>query len=135
MTTTEAPETLAKPEETEVTTQEMEIVSQGDDAEADNGGAIKRGREEADDGDEVGNGDAKISKLDASVEEQRLEKAGEEEKEKQSDLVKQGKVSVGPKSFGSSVEMFDYFYKFLHAWAPNLDVNKVKTKTVFSPDF
>lgn len=97
MTTTEAPETLAKPEETEVTTQEMEIVSQGDDAEADNGGAIKRGREEADDGDEVGNGDTKKSKLDASVEEQRLEKAGEEEKEKQSDLVKQGKVLLVPR--------------------------------------
>uniref|UniRef100_A0A2N9J7P3 Uncharacterized protein n=1 Tax=Fagus sylvatica TaxID=28930 RepID=A0A2N9J7P3_FAGSY len=34
-----------------------------------------------------------------------------------------GRACLGPKTFGSSVEMFDYFYKFLHYWPPNLDVN------------
>ncbi|RWV96608.1 hypothetical protein GW17_00040666 [Ensete ventricosum] len=34
-------------------------------------------------------------------------------------------VSVGPKVFTSSVEMFEYFFKLLHTWSPNLDLNKV----------
>ncbi|THU69825.1 hypothetical protein C4D60_Mb08t18490 [Musa balbisiana] len=33
-------------------------------------------------------------------------------------------VSVGPKFFTSSVEMFEYFFKLLHTWSPNLDLNK-----------
>ncbi|URE25134.1 hypothetical protein MUK42_15497 [Musa troglodytarum] len=33
-------------------------------------------------------------------------------------------VSVGPKVFTSSVEMFEYFFKLLHTWPPNLDLNK-----------
>ncbi|XP_078440524.1 DCL-like protein [Wolffia australiana] len=33
-------------------------------------------------------------------------------------------VKIGPKSFGSSVEMYDYFFKLLHSWSPNLGVNK-----------
>ncbi|KAG6751618.1 hypothetical protein POTOM_043815 [Populus tomentosa] len=33
-------------------------------------------------------------------------------------------VSLGPKSFRSAVEMFDYFYNFLHQWPPNIKVNK-----------
>ncbi|KAH8507333.1 hypothetical protein Peur_049369 [Populus x canadensis] len=45
---------------------------------------------------------------------------GEEKKEKENS----GPVSLGPKSFGSAVEMFDYFYNFLHYWPPNLNVNK-----------
>ncbi|TXG51691.1 hypothetical protein EZV62_024215 [Acer yangbiense] len=36
----------------------------------------------------------------------------------------EGPVSLGPKQFGSSVEMFDYLYKFLHYWPPNVNVNK-----------
>ncbi|KAF3794127.1 DNA-directed RNA polymerase V subunit 1 [Nymphaea thermarum] len=33
-------------------------------------------------------------------------------------------VKLGPKTFGSSVEMFNYFYKFLHFWPLNVDINK-----------
>ncbi|EPS64007.1 hypothetical protein M569_10774 [Genlisea aurea] len=33
-------------------------------------------------------------------------------------------VSVGPKTFTSSVAMFDYFYKLLHTWPPKVDLNK-----------
>ncbi|XP_073015145.1 uncharacterized protein [Primulina eburnea] len=33
-------------------------------------------------------------------------------------------ASVGMKTFGSSVEMFDYFYKLLHTWPANIDLNK-----------
>ncbi|KAL8150719.1 hypothetical protein V2J09_020527 [Rumex salicifolius] len=35
-----------------------------------------------------------------------------------------GPVTVGPKTFASSLEMFDYFLKFIHHWSPNIDVNK-----------
>ncbi|KAJ0786150.1 putative protein DCL [Helianthus annuus] len=38
---------------------------------------------------------------------------------------KTGPVDVGYKKFDESVEMFDYFYKLLHYWPPNLNVNKV----------
>ncbi|KAL1553485.1 protein EMBRYO DEFECTIVE 514 [Salvia divinorum] len=31
---------------------------------------------------------------------------------------------VGPKTFDTSVAMFDYFFKLLHFWSPNLNVNK-----------
>ncbi|KAM0035639.1 putative protein DCL [Helianthus debilis subsp. tardiflorus] len=37
---------------------------------------------------------------------------------------KTGPVDVGYKKFDASVEMFDYFYKLLHYWPPNLNVNK-----------
>lgn len=36
-----------------------------------------------------------------------------------------GPVTLGNKTFGSSLELFDYFNSFLHAWGLNLDVNKV----------
>ncbi|CAL5198380.1 unnamed protein product [Lathyrus oleraceus] len=35
-----------------------------------------------------------------------------------------GPVKLGNKTFGSSLELFDYFNSFLHAWGLNLDVNK-----------
>ncbi|XP_058733218.1 protein EMBRYO DEFECTIVE 514-like [Vicia villosa] len=35
-----------------------------------------------------------------------------------------GPVKLGNKTFGSSLELFDYFNTFLHAWGLNLDVNK-----------
>lgn len=35
-----------------------------------------------------------------------------------------GPVRLGPKTFVSAVEMFDFFYNFLHFWPPNLNVNK-----------
>lgn len=74
----------------------------------------------------------KVDEEEKSLEEERLEKlAGgggeeqEQEQEKEEEEEKSGQASLGPKDFGSSVEMFDYFYKFLHFWPPNLNVNKV----------
>lgn len=63
-------------------------------------------------------------KVDKSVEEERFEnldgsKTVDEEKKDVS-----GPISVGPKNFGSSVEVFNYFYKLLHSWSPNLNLNK-----------
>ncbi|XP_062028143.1 protein EMBRYO DEFECTIVE 514 [Rosa rugosa] len=84
--------------------------------EAQNGDAnSKRAREE----EEESGGDAKKTKVveEKSAEEQRLEKLGEGESEA-------GRVILGPKSFGSAVEMFDYFYKLLHYWPTDLNINK-----------
>jgi hypothetical protein len=58
-----------------------------------------------------------------SVEEQRLEKLEKNENEEEKGAA--GAVNLGPKSFDSSLEMFHYFHKFLHAWPQNLNVNKV----------
>lgn len=58
-------------------------------------------------------------------EEETLKEVGEEEEEKS------GPVNLGPNTFGSSLEMFDYFYKFLHHWPPNLNVNKVLAHLFF----
>ncbi|KAL9341563.1 hypothetical protein Peur_064888 [Populus x canadensis] len=93
---------------------------------AENG--AKRARE----GEEEESEDVlKKQKVDKSVEEERLEKLeeegkgeGEEKEEKKEEEEKSGPVSLGPKSFGSAVEMFDYFYNFLHQWPPNIKVNK-----------
>ncbi|RAL53642.1 hypothetical protein DM860_012257 [Cuscuta australis] len=35
-----------------------------------------------------------------------------------------GPVTVGPKRFGSSVEMFRYFHRLLSSWSPNVNVNR-----------
>ncbi|XP_047333547.1 protein EMBRYO DEFECTIVE 514-like [Impatiens glandulifera] len=34
------------------------------------------------------------------------------------------RVSLGPMSFGSSIEMFDYFYKLLHSWSIDFNFNE-----------
>lgn len=74
-------------------------------------------------GDKENGGAEKKQKVEKSVEEERLETAAEgseaAEGEKES-----GRASVGPKEFGSAEDLFDYFFKFLHFWPPNLDVNK-----------
>ncbi|OIV99994.1 hypothetical protein TanjilG_26332 [Lupinus angustifolius] len=62
----------------------------------------KRAREE----DNVSEGAAKKQKV-------------EEEKPSSS-----GPVKLGFKEFESSLDMFDYFFNFLHAWSPFLNVNK-----------
>lgn len=80
----------------------------------------KRGREE-NESEEDKDGASKKLKVDKSVEEERLEKLEEGAEEEK----KSGPASLGPKTFGSSVEMFEYFYKFLHHWPPYLNVNKV----------
>ncbi|KAA0057942.1 protein DCL [Cucumis melo var. makuwa] len=77
----------------------------------------KREREEsADDGV----GDGKKQKIEKSVEEERVEKLGGDGKCEEEPVP----VSLGPKSFRSSVELFDYFYKILHNWPINLNVNQ-----------
>ncbi|PKA64066.1 Protein DCL, chloroplastic [Apostasia shenzhenica] len=104
----------------------------GEEKASENGGS-KRGREEID-GDEA-EGAAKKPMVERSAEEERLEKfedmACEEDEEvarAESVEGKDGKelvsVQLGPKIFCSSVEMFDYFYKLLHHWPPNLNINK-----------
>lgn len=94
----------------------------GVDSAAPNGDAdSKRTREEGAEEEEGGEDDAasrKRQRVETSVEEERLEKLGGGEEVA-------GRVNLGQKEFGSSVEMFDYFYKFLHYWPPNLNVNKV----------
>lgn len=91
----------------------------GTESEAANGEAnSKRAREE-----EESDGVAKKTKVEEkSAEEKRLEKLGGEG-DKDS-----GRVSLGPKSFASAVEMFDYFYKLLHHWPTDLNINKVTEK-------
>ncbi|KAJ6762753.1 PROTEIN EMBRYO DEFECTIVE 514 [Salix purpurea] len=76
--------------------------------------------------EEDGNEDlSKKQKVDKSVEEERLEKLEEEGKgEKKEEEERSGPVSLGPKTFGSAVEMLDYFYNILNQWPPNLKVNK-----------
>ncbi|OIV97096.1 hypothetical protein TanjilG_15797 [Lupinus angustifolius] len=87
----------------------------------------KRTREE-ESVEEKEDGVSKKLKVDEekSVEEERLEKLeteGEGEEKEASAPVK-----LGFKEFGSSVEIFDYFYKFLHAWPLYVNVNKYEHK-------
>ncbi|CAJ1975290.1 unnamed protein product [Sphenostylis stenocarpa] len=108
---------------------------------ADNGGESnqKRARE---DEEALVDDVSKKPKVDEekSVEEQRLEKCDEqEEKEKEAvegkkaEAETEGKeeekdatcpVQLGYKSFGSSTEMFHYFYNILHTWPQYLNINK-----------
>lgn len=131
-----AEETAPELAEANVAAQDMDLEAvgperdpkDGDDKEVDsaapNGDAdSKRAREEGaeEEEEEGGEDDAasrKKQRVETSVEEERLEKLGGGEEDA-------GRVNLGPKEFGSSVEMFDYFYKFLHYWPPNLNVNKV----------
>lgn len=80
------------------------VSDQADGDAAENG--VKRKR---DDGDEM------EGEKETSVEEERLENG--------SGL--KGPVSLGFKSFATSVEIFDYFSALLQKWSPNVDVNKV----------
>ncbi|KAM3307888.1 protein EMBRYO DEFECTIVE [Capsicum chacoense] len=114
-------------EKEDTSAQDMDIEPQAAAAAADDDtaeiGGSKRPREEE---NEPENEDAtKKLKGDKSVEEERLEKLdGAEKVDDGEKKVGSGPVSVGPKNFGSSVEMFDYFYKLLHSWSPNLNLNK-----------
>ncbi|WOL01052.1 high mobility group nucleosome-binding domain-containing protein 5-like [Canna indica] len=111
-------------------------------------GAAKREREEgAEDGAENG-AQPKKRTVERSFEEERMQKLegngeevvvlekrdgddeerGEGEGELEAGGIDDDKApactTVGPKVFTSSVDMFDYFYKFLHSWSTNLDINK-----------
>lgn len=83
----------------------------------------KQAREEEDEGV------LKKQKVEKSVEEARLEECGGEGDEDGNEG--SGRVDLGPKKFGSSVQMFDYFYKLLHAWPTNVNINKVKLLYLF----
>lgn len=48
---------------------------------------------------------------------------GEEEEGEKEEEIKE--VKLGPKVFTSSENMFDYFFKLLHNWGPNVDINQV----------
>ncbi|KAL2462876.1 protein embryo defective [Forsythia ovata] len=87
------------------------------DTSANGGGDSKRAREEE---EEEENGEKKLKVDEKSVEEQRLESL----EDNGAKTEESGGVSVGPKVFESSQEMFDYFYKFLHSWPPSINVNK-----------
>ncbi|KAF6148280.1 hypothetical protein GIB67_012055 [Kingdonia uniflora] len=81
--------------------------------EVDTNGDGKRSREE----EEGENADASKK--------QRVEKCVDEERQEAKES-----ANLGPKKFSSAVEMFDYFYKFLHYWPTNVDINKYEL-TVF----
>ena len=118
-------EASAEPTETNPPTGDMDfetlgspaqIPEDGDDTNWVNNGDSnsKRGRDEdGEESDEV----SKKQKVEKSLEEERLEKKpGSSES---------GRVRLGPKEFGSSVEMFDYFYNLLHYWPTQFNLNKV----------
>ncbi|CAA0836065.1 Protein of unknown function (DUF3223 [Striga hermonthica] len=74
----------------------------------------KRAREEDEAADENGEKKAKIEG----------DKSGDGDEKIEEDETESSSAAVGPKTFGSSVEIFDYFFKLLHAWPTNLDINK-----------
>ncbi|XP_045826914.1 protein EMBRYO DEFECTIVE 514-like [Trifolium pratense] len=86
----------------------------------------KRSREEEEEESKDEDAVSKKPKVDEekSVEEQRLEKLEKNEDEEEKEKEASGAVNLGPKKFDSSLEMFHYFHKFLHAWPQNLNVNK-----------
>lgn len=97
---------MAEKEETSVQKMDVEVPAANDA----NGGS-KRPREEGDVPEDEENGeDTKKPRVDQSVEEEKKDVSVP--------------VSVGSKSFVSSVEMFNYFYKLLHSWSVNLNLNK-----------
>ncbi|KAJ4824205.1 hypothetical protein Tsubulata_013060 [Turnera subulata] len=109
--------------ETTVASEEMDLV---DDKEAN---GEKRAREE-EGGEENDDGASKKPKVEKSAEEERLEKAQGEDGDGDGEEEVPGPAELGPKKFGSSVEMFDYFYSFLHFWPPNLNINKYEHRVL-----
>ncbi|KAK1288996.1 hypothetical protein QJS10_CPB18g01380 [Acorus calamus] len=135
MAATLEPEVPVEDMEVEVEARPEAMTAENPTNDSGENGTGKRGRsdEEEEKKEEVEGEDGlseKKPRLEKSVEEERLENlkegteegngGGEEEKAK----VAAEAVSLGPKRFTTSVEMFDYFYKFLHHWPPNVDINK-----------
>ncbi|KAL8123566.1 protein EMBRYO DEFECTIVE 514 [Apium graveolens] len=72
---------------------------------------------------------APVSDGDAAANGAKRKRDGADESENQIDEGENGSgpkgpVSLGFKTFATSVEMFDYFFAFLHSWTPNIDINK-----------
>ncbi|XP_047316792.1 protein EMBRYO DEFECTIVE 514-like [Impatiens glandulifera] len=101
-------------------TVDMELVEETAAIVEYNGNSKRAREDEGAETDENGGGVAKKLKEEKSIEEERMEKlvGGEEKKDEASP------ISLGPKNFGSSVEMFDFFFKLLHSWTVNIDINK-----------
>lgn len=114
----EAPQTITANDLQTPSTQDMELDTASLAADQTHAAGEENSKREKEDNGEEDNGGG------VSAEEERLEvMEGEEGGEKEEE---EGKVvGLGPKSFGSGVEMFDYFFKLLHYWPPNLNVNKV----------
>ncbi|CAN6462536.1 unnamed protein product [Victoria cruziana] len=86
-----------------------------DVGEAEEGIKSKEGEEE----EMEKEGEGKGTHVEEQREEDVKECGGSEE-----GAIKSESVKLGPKAFSSSVEMLNYFYKFLHFWPLNVDVNK-----------
>jgi len=114
-----APE-IVDPNTTVAATVDMEVENATESKE-------KRAREEEEEAQPQDDVVSKKSKVDEekSVEEERLEKLEKNEGDEKEEKEASAGVKLGPKTFGSSLDMFHYFHKFLHAWPQNLNVNKV----------
>ncbi|KAK4768113.1 hypothetical protein SAY87_003254 [Trapa incisa] len=88
-------------------------------SESNGVGNGKRSREE-----EEEEGEPKKQKVEKSVEEERVEKTVEEEPVEKTAEENLDRIKLGAKGFGTSVEMFNYFYNYLHFWQPNVNANK-----------
>jgi len=113
-----APE-IVDPNTTVAATVDMEVENTTESKE-------KRAREEEEEAQPQDDVVSKKSKVDEekSLEEERLEKLEKNEGDEKEEKEASAGVKLGPKTFGSSLDMFHYFHKFLHAWPQNLNVNK-----------
>ncbi|XP_073036739.1 uncharacterized protein [Primulina eburnea] len=93
------------------------------ESEPGNGGS-KRTREEDESTEPNGEKRIKAESEKCSGEEGVGDGEDKIEEQKEEEEEEAAGASVGMKSFGSSVEMFDYFYKLLHTWPANIDLNK-----------
>ncbi|XP_009778678.1 protein EMBRYO DEFECTIVE 514 [Nicotiana sylvestris] len=125
----QASETVAQTEKEEASAQKMDVEAQAADDAAESGGSKRHVEAQAAD-DAAENGSSKRLREEGDELEVNGENGDATKKPKVENSVQEEKkdgsdpVSVGSKSFGSSVEMFDYFYKLLHSWTLNLDLNK-----------
>lgn len=98
-------------------------------SEKDTNGGSKRERgDEEESKDEI----PKKQKVDDESTKEAEVEMKEKEEEVEGEEEKPASAKLGPKEFGSGEEMFNYFFKFLHYWPPNLDVNKVTLFVKFS---
>ncbi|KAF8039355.1 hypothetical protein BT93_B1785 [Corymbia citriodora subsp. variegata] len=135
---------LAAAEENPPAAEDMELVPEEpnpkEDGAEDGEPKAKRPREEEEGGEDEedaaeGGGVAKKQKVEEDEDEEDEDEDEEEEEEEKSveeERLEKGSVpaKVGPKEFGSAVEMFDYFFKFLHFWPANVNVNKYEYMTL-----
>ncbi|KAL4344960.1 hypothetical protein HN51_063020 [Arachis hypogaea] len=112
--------------------EEMDVDSPKPEDKADDKSKQSRGLEED---DKVQSGDdkptdSKKQKVDdrkgkAKVDEQSEDKKEKKKKKEEANKdIPTGPVKLSYRTFDSSVDMYDYFYNFLHTWPLNLNVNK-----------